>query len=120
MRAGLLLAMGLFIVTPKGHAACASPTADAGQMQYISGVYKFCNGTTWISMAVTNSGVACSSAGELRYQNSVMEYCNGSTWYKTAPTTNYGTCVVADTGRFYYGDAYFWFCNGANWRRMGP
>ncbi|MFS4459370.1 hypothetical protein [Bdellovibrio sp. HCB2-146] len=105
-------------------AACASPVGNAGQLQWIaaSGAVKYCNGTTWVTMNNTNTGLTCSVAGVVQYVSSEIMFCNGTNWYRTAPVVNHGACAATLAGKFYYDSVgtYYWFCNGANWRRMGP
>lgn len=117
----LLIIIGM---APVAYAACASPAGVAGQLQWIaaSAAVKYCNGTTWVTLNNTNTGLTCSVAGVVQYVSSEIMFCNGVNWYRTAPVVNHGACAAAQAGRFYYdtGGTYYWFCNGANWRRMGP
>lgn len=115
----LLLALG-----ETAQAVCSSPAGNSGQLMWIaaSAAVKYCNGTAWVTMNNTNSGIACSTVGAIQYVSSEIMFCNGANWYKTAPPTNHGACAAAQAGKFYYdtGGTYYWFCNGANWRRMAP
>lgn len=114
--------MGLFSVAAK--AACTSPAAEAGTIQWITAdsKVKYCNGTSWQLTADTVTGTACTAAGEMRFFSSELHYCNGSFYVKTAPATNHDACAALSAGYFYYatGGPYYWYCSGSFWKRMAP
>lgn len=118
------LVLGLGLSPLRAAADCASPVGVEGQMQWIaaSSVVRYCNGTSWVSMANIATGTACSSAGAVQFVSSEIMFCNGSVWVKTSPATNHGACASTAAGRFYYDTTgnYYWFCSGTNWRRMAP
>lgn len=130
----LLLTIITFFTPTESNAACASPTANAGEMIYNSteNVMQFCNNTDWVNMGMYNS--AAGTAGcvnplgtesEMFYNTSqnVLQFCNGDSWVNVADANKpaaVGTACTNPAGSegetFYNSTAKsIQFCNGDNW-----
>lgn len=77
--------------------ACA--IGDKGKFNYDStgNIWRYCNGTNWISFAVTVSTSTCSTAGALAFDGSyVARFCNGTNWVY-ANSVNFGYFILGSS-----------------------
>lgn len=90
-------------------AACTSPAASAGTIEYntAGSNYRYCNGTSWVSMAGSVQTTNCSSAAQMYYDSTVhrLIYCNGTklVYINTTGTTETAcTSPTATAGSMEY------------------
>ncbi len=76
-------------------AACATPTANSGALEYFTGTdeYKFCDGATWVAIPVDSTLAACTNTGGIEWDATEKSYkfCDSAN-YKTWGCTP-GDCV---------------------------
>lgn len=120
MRKIILLLFFLLFHLNSLHAACSSPAGVLGQMQYISGEYKYCDNTTWLSLFVTNLGTSCTTAGQWQRAGSDAVFCNGTNWISMVGALDDGACSVAGNTEFDIPNLRFRWCNGSTWKIMQP
>lgn len=64
---------------------------DVGRFEYDSGlsIYKFCNGSDWISFSLGVTTSSCTEAGQLSYSGDYnLLFCNGANWVRTVNLTH--------------------------------
>lgn len=101
-------------------AACASPMGVSGYIQYLSGEYKYCDGTDWKSTSVLNTGASCSEAGLLGRNGADLRFCNGTNWISVSGSSTGSACPADQVGIMVWksSDNRFEWCDGTNWRLM--
>lgn len=108
------------------HANCTLATlgacTTAGRWDYdtSNNTYRFCNGTSWVSMAGAGTSGTCSIAGSMDYDNALSNYkfCNGANWIPVAGTTTSDSCASARAIDYDAASNRLRWCNGANWVDM--
>lgn len=123
MRSIYLDSVAMFLVSVSSSnaiAACAAPSAYAGQFRSIAPDYKYCDGSTWQSMTVAITSTTCTTAGRLELSGPTLQFCNGSNWVSSVgiPLT---TCAAASVGRVEWDSAalILKYCDGTNWLLAG-
>lgn len=101
-------------------AACTSPAGQAGQFQFITPDYKYCDGTNWQSLAVGTPSGTCSTAGLISVSGTDVRFCNGTNFVSMDGSETNGTCAAGSAGTIRYSSANAWmeWCNGTNWKVM--
>ena len=98
-------------------AACAAPLGTLGQIEWITPNLRYCDGTNWITLTSTATGVACTPAGSIKYNAGALQVC-GSTlfWHNFTISAAIGTCTAQ--GKFQYNPSRNWieFCDVTGWR----
>ncbi len=108
------------------HAACGGGSLGAcsnpGAVDWdgTNAVYKFCNGTDWISMAGDTTAGACSSTGALEYDSGLGNYkfCDGTNWIPVGNNGTLGACSGVADREYDTGNSVMKWCNGSNWIDM--
>lgn len=101
-------------------AACSSPSGDAGSIAYVSSDMKYCDGSSWKTLTVSNTGISCSgSPGKTTISGTDLRYCNGSTWININSSVTNGSCS-GTLGKTSFASGKINWCNGSNWVFAGP
>ena len=126
----ILLLASIFLSWNFAH-ACTGPAGTAGNLQMVSTTLKYCDGTNWLDVNGTSTGVSCTgNTGRIENRSGELQYCNGTNWIATANAIDHGSCSGQGAGYFYYSSTpsgayysnltFYWFCDGGTqWRRMG-
>ncbi|HVK61559.1 MAG TPA: DUF1566 domain-containing protein [Bdellovibrionales bacterium] len=114
-----LLVVNFFSLIPQAFGACTSPDGVAGSMQYISSDFKFCDGSAWKSMTVSDTTVACTEAGKISKSGSDIQFCNGSTWISANGVSGGSTCSTAGAIAWKSATSRMEWCDGTDWKVMG-
>lgn len=73
----------IFLATLNIRADCSSPSAVAGQLQWITSSAKimWCDGTNWKDASVA-TGASCTgtTSGTINYLSGDLRFCNGTNW----------------------------------------
>ncbi len=94
----------VFLFVRQADAACASPAANAGQLQWISASSKvmWCDGTSWQDTSNgTVSSCAGVTAGTKNYASGIFSYCDGTNWI-SMKGSQAGSCAGTSAGYFDY------------------
>lgn len=98
----------------------------AGQREWdvTEGLYKFCTGTTWISMKGSGTLGSCAGSGtaEMQYDGGVTNYkfCDGTNWIPVGNNGTLGSCAGTTVGTREYDTTakVMKWCDGTNWIDM--
>jgi hypothetical protein len=83
-------------------------------------IYKYCNGTVWVSIAGT-TGATCTTERQFTRTGSTLNFCNGTNWIDVANGGTLTSCTTIGQMDYDYTAHLFKWCNGANWISMaGP
>jgi hypothetical protein len=109
----------LSLSAPRVWAACSSPAANAGNIQWISASSKvmWCDGSNWIDPA-NGTGASCSGtpAGTINYSSGEHRFCNGTNWISMkGPSAGSCSGTTAGTMTYNSGSNKVRFCDGSNW-----
>jgi hypothetical protein len=118
----LIISLMVAVSAAESQAACTSPAAAAGEMQWISSAstVKYCDGSIWHDTSRT-TGASCAgtTAGTLNYAAGILNFCNGTNWINTKGSS-LGSCAGTTAGTFNYNTGVYRFCDSTNWYQMGP
>lgn len=95
-------------------ADCTSPAGVIGQMQYISGSIKICDGSTW-NNSISVIGASCSgtTAGTIQFNSGEVSFCNGTNWFSMKGTF-LGSCSGMTAGTVNWSGGIMSMCDGTN------
>lgn len=112
--------LALLLFAQHAFANCASPAAAAGTLQFNSPNMQYCDGTNWVSTAVSTAG-SCSTAGQILASGTDLQYCDGAILHSMSGHT-ISSCTGTAVGTYAYdsGNQVFKYCDGTNWRLMAP
>lgn len=99
--------------------ACTSPAGVSGQIQYIAGDLKFCNGTVWKTLTISNLGQSCAVPGQISWASPDLRFCNGTNWIKINSAT-IEEVSSQPIGAFRYTSGKVQVSDGTNWYLAGP
>jgi hypothetical protein len=129
-----LLFSAIFFTASFAYGACSGPAANAGNLQMIGTVLYYCDGTNWLGVNGTSTGVSCTgNTGRIENRSGELQYCNGTNWIATANAIDHADCEptypagyfyysTTNSGAYYSNLTFYWFCDGGTprkWRRMG-
>ncbi|MBX3022814.1 MAG: hypothetical protein KF799_14160 [Bdellovibrionales bacterium] len=66
-----------------GKGSTLGTCSSAGKIDYNTNVYRYCNGTNWISFSAKVTSDSCATGGQMRYATPRLQFCNGSFWVNT-------------------------------------
>lgn len=98
---------------------CTVPIGSAGQLSFQSPNLMFCDGTDWISLSVSDTGVICSSASKTEVSGADLRYCNGTNWISMDSAVTDGPCASLGRTEYDSSNGRMEWCNGVNWKVMG-
>lgn len=72
----------ILILSPHVRAACASPTAMAGAREWVSGQFRYCEGSSWIAIPSYQALTSCANSARMKYHaaTNLYRYCDGASW----------------------------------------
>lgn len=99
-------------------AACPTPCSPAGQFQYNSPDWVYCDGCTWNSMIVSNTGTTCSSTGALNSTGTDLQYCSSGTgnWMSAVGAQTAGACSANGAIQWDATNKWMTWCNSSTWK----
>lgn len=118
-----LISIFIFLISFDAFSDCASPSAVAGQLQWISGVSKvqYCNGSSWVdTTATTGASCAGTTGGTINYSAGDLRYCNSTNWI-SMKGSSIASCagITAGTYQWDSGLTKMKYCDGTNWYALG-